>query len=52
MHGACEHARTELGCDEIWIRADPDGDAMRIYERLGFELAEHANSWARSPEVE
>lgn len=48
VHGACEHARAELGSREIWMRADAEGGARRVYERVGFEQAEQVAALARA----
>jgi ribosomal protein S18 acetylase RimI-like enzyme len=36
---------TTSGAERTYLLADPDGDAVRIYERVGFERAGHLASW-------
>jgi ribosomal protein S18 acetylase RimI-like enzyme len=36
---------TEAGAGTTMLLADPDGDAVRIYERIGFERVSHLASW-------
>lgn len=36
---------TASGAGRIYLLADPEGDALRIYERVGFERAGHLASW-------
>jgi ribosomal protein S18 acetylase RimI-like enzyme len=33
------------GAEDTYLLADPQGDAMRIYERIGFERVAHLASW-------
>ncbi len=34
-----------MGAERIYLLAEPDADAVRIYERVGFERAGHLASW-------
>ena len=40
VHAAGRHALDDLGVRTLVIVADPDGDAIRLYRRLGFAAAE------------
>jgi ribosomal protein S18 acetylase RimI-like enzyme len=40
---AFEAARS--GAEATWLLADPEGDAVRIYERIGFERVSYLASW-------
>src|SRR5262245_17080528 len=33
------------GAEATYLLADPEGDAVRIYERIGFERVAHLASW-------
>jgi hypothetical protein len=35
----------EAGAETTMLLADPDGDAVRIYERIGFQRVSHLASW-------
>lgn len=35
----------EAGAEATYLLADPEGDAVRIYERIGFERVSHLASW-------
>ena len=44
VHAAGEHALATYGIEVLVIAADADGDAIRIYRRLGFADAERHNT--------
>lgn len=57
VHAAGEHAREHLGARTLVIVADADGDAIRVYQRLGFRETERqlmmekrSAAWARMEE--
>jgi GNAT superfamily N-acetyltransferase len=49
VHAAGEHALATYGIEVLVIAADADGDAIRIYRRLGFADAERHNTMQRTP---
>ena len=49
VHAAGEHALASYGIETLVIAADADGDALRIYRRLGFADAERHNTLERLP---
>jgi GNAT superfamily N-acetyltransferase len=49
VHAAGEHALTTYGIEVLVIAADADGDAIRIYRRLGFVDTERHNTLERRP---
>ena len=50
VHAAGEHALATYGIEVLVIAADADGDAIRIYRRLGFADAERHNTLERRPD--
>jgi GNAT superfamily N-acetyltransferase len=50
VHAAGEHALATYGIEVLVIAADADGDAIRIYRRLGFADAERHNTLERAPD--
>lgn len=49
VHAAGEHALATYGTGVLVIAADHDGDAIRIYRRLGFADTERHNTLERLP---
>jgi ribosomal protein S18 acetylase RimI-like enzyme len=41
----CVSEATEMGADRVYLLAEPDGDAVRIYDRIGFERVGYLASW-------
>lgn len=50
VHAAGQHALATYGTEVLVIAADTDGDAIRIYRRLGFTDAERHNTMERREE--
>jgi ribosomal protein S18 acetylase RimI-like enzyme len=50
VHAAGEHALATYGIEVLVIAADADGDAIRIYRRLGFADTERHNTLERKPD--
>jgi ribosomal protein S18 acetylase RimI-like enzyme len=36
---------TGMGADRTYLLAEPEGDAVRVYDRIGFERVTHLASW-------
>jgi hypothetical protein len=34
-----------MGADHVYLLAEPEGAAVRIYDRIGFERVGHLASW-------
>jgi ribosomal protein S18 acetylase RimI-like enzyme len=41
----CVSEATAMGADHVFLLAEPDGAAARIYDRIGFERVGHLASW-------
>jgi ribosomal protein S18 acetylase RimI-like enzyme len=41
----CVSEAAAMGADRVYLLAEPDGGAVRIYERIGFERVAHLASW-------
>jgi len=41
----CVSEATAMGADRVFLLAEPDGGAARIYDRIGFERVSYLASW-------
>jgi ribosomal protein S18 acetylase RimI-like enzyme len=41
----CVSEAAAMGADRVYLLAEPDGGAVRIYDRIGFERVGHLASW-------
>lgn len=41
----CVSEATVMGADRVYLLAEPEGGAVRIYDRIGFERVAHLASW-------